>query len=80
MTVLGSAGDAAGNFWHTDAFNHAIYRTTSSGTLSTFKHLPFAPAGIAVDLARGRVYVADRSDNEIRVYDTATAQLIAKIH
>lgn len=41
----------------------------------TFLQLPFAPSGIAIDNARGRIYFSDYNDNSISVYSTAGALL-----
>ena len=38
---------------------------------STFLQLPFAPSGIAIDNARGRIYFSNYNDNSISVYSTA---------
>ncbi len=40
-------------------------------TVGTFLQLPFAPSGIAIDNARGRIYFSNYNCNSISVYSTA---------
>jgi len=81
------AVDASGNIYVADQDNHRVQKCTLSGNSGTcttfvgetgisgndFGHLG-APAGIVVDGA-GRVYVADRWNNRIQVFDSSGAYL-----
>jgi DNA-binding beta-propeller fold protein YncE len=75
----GIAFDQAGNLYVADQGNNAIYKITTTGTVTILagNGLPgyaegtgsaarfYAPQGIAAD-AQGNVYVADRNNNRIR--------------
>jgi len=80
----GLAFDANGNLYVADQGNNAIYKITSTGTVSILAGTGLvgyvngagatarfnAPQGIATD-ATGNVYVADRNNNMIRKISTA---------
>ena len=72
------ASDGAGKFYVANLDGSVQIVTLSQDangqgvvTPSLFLQLPFAPTGIAIDNARGRVYFANYNNNSISVYSTA---------
>lgn len=63
------AFDTAGNLYGGNIDNTLSVYT--AGKTKTLVHLGFFPFGIAVDSARGRIYVADGNHNRIEVYNTS---------
>jgi DNA-binding beta-propeller fold protein YncE len=69
--INGVSADAYGNLWSTDAANNTIIQTDDplgSPLAFTLLRLNYVPGGIAVDPARGYMYVSDFSSNKIHVY------------
>ncbi|HQR44670.1 MAG TPA: hypothetical protein PLB02_04455 [Thermoanaerobaculia bacterium] len=86
----GLALDAAGNLYVSDHYNHTIRKVTPTGVVSTYLGLAGSfgnaggtgssarlhyPAGLAVDLARNVLYVAERGSHVIRRVDLATGEI-----
>ncbi|MFZ1005444.1 MAG: hypothetical protein WAN65_01320 [Candidatus Sulfotelmatobacter sp.] len=81
-TGFAIACDAAGRFYIANLdgsveITAAAQGANGSGSLNTsnFLQLPFAPSGIAVDSAHGRVYFSNYNNSTISVYSTAGALL-----
>jgi NHL repeat len=68
------ASDASGNVYmgNTDG---SVNISSPLGYEYTFVQLSFSPSGIAVDNARGRVYISNYNGKSISVYSTAGALL-----
>lgn len=62
------AMDKLGNAYVAD-MNNSIWYVTNQGAGTLF-YLGYTPGGIAVDNARGRLYVSDYNGNKINVYTT----------
>lgn len=86
----GLALDGAGNLYVSDHFNHTIRKVTPAGVVSTYLGLAGSygsvggigsaarlhyPAGLAVDLSRNVLYVAERGSHVIRRVDLATGEI-----
>jgi autotransporter-associated beta strand protein len=78
-TPAGVAADGAGNLYIADTLNHAIRKISAGGVVSTLAGLAGVsgtadgatarfngPQGVAVDAARGLVYVADTENHTVR--------------
>ena len=81
-TGFAMACDARGRIYVGNLDNSVILVTpaqtnTGEGTIivNPFLQLPFAPSGIAIDNARGRIYFSNYNGNSISVYSTAGALL-----
>jgi DNA-binding beta-propeller fold protein YncE len=77
--ALALAFDSRGNLYIANANNTVYYGNFATGDLLPFASLPFSPAGIAVDSARGRVYISNQQGNAIAVYSTANGALLKTI-
>jgi DNA-binding beta-propeller fold protein YncE len=81
---LGSACSVGGICWYSD-FNLRLVRTCNSyGSLVTcFPGQPvtlaYAPAGVAYDATRNRLFVADPVNNAVHVYTASTLTFLATI-
>ncbi|MFZ0479649.1 MAG: hypothetical protein WAL71_10900 [Terriglobales bacterium] len=69
-TGLSIATDASGDFYMGN-FDNTVYISRPNQLPALFVQLAFAPAGIAVDNVRGRVYLSNYAGNSISVYSTA---------
>jgi uncharacterized protein (TIGR03437 family) len=83
---IATAADAAGNIYIADGFGQRVRKVDTSGTITTFAGTGQAgytgdggpaasaqlnfPSGVAVDPG-GRVFIADRNNNVIRMVDTS---------
>jgi hypothetical protein len=67
---LACAFDAAGDLYVANANNTITYYNTAFDGYG-FVNLSFAPAGIAVDSPRSRIYVSNQNGNSIAVYNTS---------
>lgn len=76
---LALAFDSTGNLYIANANNTVNYADFATGGVVQFLSLPFSPAGIAVDSARGRVYISNQQGNAIAVYSTANGELLKTI-
>ena len=73
------ASDASGRFYIANLDGSVQISVTKQGVngqpgslnTSLFLRLPFAPSGIAIDNARGRIYFSNYNSNSISVYDAA---------
>lgn len=77
-TGFAIASDASGKFYVANLDGSVQIVTLAqdtngvgSVTPTTFLQLPFAPSGIAIDNARGRIYFSNYNSNSISVYSTA---------
>ena len=73
MTGFALATDASGNIY-VGNLDGTVDVATSGGAYGLLQ-LSFAPSGIAIDNARGRVYLSNYNGNSILVYSTAGALL-----
>lgn len=73
--ALALAFDVTGNLYVANVNGAVNYINFSEGSESQFVILPFAPAGIAVDSKRSRIYFSDQNGNALAVYSTAGALL-----
>ncbi|MGA2539483.1 MAG: hypothetical protein ABSF53_25985, partial [Terracidiphilus sp.] len=64
------AADAKGNFYILNQDGQVNIEHTNY-TQTTFAFLDFVPAGIAIDNARGRVYISNFNGDSIAVYNTS---------
>ncbi len=64
------AFDAAGNMYFSESGNSLIRKVDTSGNISTYKALGFAPGGIAID-GTGNIYIADPANNKVWKLDTS---------
>lgn len=68
------ASDAKGNIYIGNldgSVQISVAQLGNPGSPASFVQLPFAPSGIAIDNARGRVYFSNYNNNSISVYSTA---------
>jgi DNA-binding beta-propeller fold protein YncE len=77
--ALALAFDSTGNLYIANANNMVYYGIFAAGEGFLFASLPFGPAGIAVDSARGRVYISNQQGNAIAVYSTSSGALLKTI-
>ncbi len=67
--------DATSNFYVANSDGSVMVLNPWTQVSTSFVTLPFVPAGIAIDSARGRIYFSDSANNQIQVYSTAGAWL-----
>ncbi|HEY8183996.1 MAG TPA: hypothetical protein VII32_17255 [Thermoanaerobaculia bacterium] len=83
--------DGGGNAYISDSSNNVIRKVTPGGTISTFAgggsdqppfgdggpaaQAYFAPGHMAIDRARGKLYLTDGSASRVRVIDLATSTI-----
>lgn len=70
-TTLAVAGGAKGVVYMANNDGTVSLYTPAKKTTTQFLNLGVVPAGIAVDTARGRVYISNGAANTISVYSTA---------
>jgi len=71
-TMTGAAiGGAGGGVFYVGNLDGTLDYVFYNGGVAFFATLGFTPTGIAVDNARGRIYVANGAGNSIAVYNTA---------
>jgi sugar lactone lactonase YvrE len=73
------AWDSAGNTYFGTIQNTLNVANAATNITSQLVSLGYFPFGIAVDHARGRVYVSDANHNQINVYNAATGALLHTI-
>lgn len=72
-TISGPVGivfDSNGNMFFSESTNQVIREVDTSGNISTYKVLGFAPGGIAID-STNNIYVADVQNNKVWKLDTS---------
>lgn len=76
------AKDSKNNIYFTSDVNHTLNILFPNGTEGPFISLPFTGTcrGIAIDNARGRIFVSDTIGNQIFVFDKTTGAQITTIH
>ena len=65
------AADPSDNFYIANSDGSVNIYNPDKGSTQAFVTLTFAPGGIAIDSARGRVYFSNHAGNQILVYSTA---------
>lgn len=73
------AWDSAGNTFYGTIQDTLNVTNATTNVTSELVNLGYFPWGIAVDHARGRVYVSDANKNQINVYSTTTGALLHTI-
>lgn len=73
------ACDPAGNLYSGTLQDTLNVSNLISGSASQLVSLGYFPFGVAVDSARGRVYVSDANHNQINAYSTTTGALLHTI-
>ena len=70
-TTLALAGGAKGVLYLANIDGTIYVYTPATNTTTQFLNLGIVPAGMAVDKARGRIYISNGAANTISVYSTA---------
>ena len=73
------AWDLSGNIYYGTIQDTLNVTTAATNVTSQLVSLGYFPWGIAVDHARGRVYVSDANHNQINVYNATTGALLHTI-